>query len=265
MLDSATIEILMSKFLIGTLIFIRVSGMMVSAPLFRSIAIIPQVKIFLSAIIALSMTAAFWKEQPVIEFHLWFLALLAIKEFMLGALMGFAANMVFNAVRMGGGLIDFEMGYQTSSLFDPSSNNPTLIGELKELIALMIFLILNGHHQLIESIYASIRAVPLTTFQMSESTYMILIKLITTMFILAVKISSPVLVALFCANLALALLARVAPQTNIFVISFQMKVLIGLLVLMVSMPLMIYLIKWALGTIQNESMQIIMTLYPGRI
>ena len=262
--DSATIEQLLSKFTIGLLILIRITGLFSSAPLYRSMAIIPQVKVFLAVIIAVSMTEIYWQDQPHIEFHLWYIAILALKEFFFGVLIGFAANMVFNAVRMAGGLIDFEMGFQAASLFDPTNNNQTLIGELKDLIALMLFLVLNGHHQLIESLYVSMRAVPLTTFVMTEPAYMLLIKLATTVFILSVKIAAPVLVALFCANLALALLARVAPQTNIFIVSFQVKVAVGLLMMMASVPILVYVIKWALTNMQNETMEMIMALYPGK-
>jgi len=263
--DAETIQILMSKFIIGILIFIRITGMFVSAPLFKSMAIPPQVKVFLAILIAAVMTNYYWMDQPAIEFHLWYIAVLALKEFFLGAIIGFSANIVFNAARMAGGLIDFEMGFQAASIFDPTNTNPTLIGELKDLIALMLFLILNVHHQLIETIYASIRAVPLTTFEMTESSYILLIKFISTVFILAIKIAAPVLIALFCANLSLALLARVAPQTNIFIISFQVKVAVGLVMLAASVPMMVYVIKWALGNMQEQTMQMLMALYPPRI
>ncbi|HRP01304.1 MAG TPA: flagellar biosynthetic protein FliR [Candidatus Kapabacteria bacterium] len=263
--DAGTISILYTKFMIGILIFVRISGMFLTAPFFKSIAIMPQIKVFLAALIAVSMTDAYWQSQPTFDFHLWSLVFYVFKEFTVGAIIGFSANMVFHSARMAGGLIDFEMGFQAASVFDPASNNPTLIGELKDLIALMMFLIINGHHQLIEVVYASIRAVPLTTFAFSEPTYLLLIKYITTVFILAIKIAAPVLIALFSTNLALALLARVAPQTNIFIVSFQLKVAVGLLMLFVSVPLLVYVIKWALGSMQEQSMQMIMTLYPPRV
>lgn len=263
--DSGTIEILYSKFIIGLLVFIRVGGIFILAPFFKNMAIPAQVKIMLAIIISAFMTQTYWQSQPTIDFHLWNLVLLILKEILIGLMIGFAANIVFDATRMAGGLIDFEMGFQAASVFDPSSSSPTLVGELKELIVLMLFLILNGHHQLIETLFASIRAVPLTTFNFSESTYMLLIKLVTTVFILAIKIAAPVLIALFSANLALALLARIAPQTNIFIISFQVKIAVGLLMLFVSIPLLVYVIKWALGNMQEQTLQLIMTLYPGRV
>jgi len=265
MLDQATIHLLTSKFLIGTLIFIRVLGVFAAAPFFKATAIIPQVKIFLAALIAVAVTSAFWSSQPVIDFHLWFVALLVIKEFLLGLIIGFAAHAVFFAARFAGGVIDIEMGYQTAVMFDPANTTPTIVGEFKELIALMLFLVMNGHHHIIEAAYASVRAVPLTTFTITESTTQLLAKYAVTVFILAIKIASPILVALFCTNLALALLARIAPQTNIFILSFQVKVAVGILMLFISVPMVIYILKWALGSVQSVTFEILLSMYPERV
>ncbi len=238
--------------------------MLVAAPFFKTLTIIPQAKIFLAVILSVWITAAFWKEQPAIEFHLWWMAVLVFKEFLVGAAIGFAANTVFFAARFAGGLIDFDMGYQTAMMFNQAAS-PTLVGEIKELATIMLFLFLGGHHYLIEGVYASIRAVPLTTMAFTGSTVELLIKMATTVLILGVKIASPILIALFLTNLALALLARVAPQTNIFILSFQLKVFVGLIVLIGAVPLFIYVIKIALGSVQSEMYQMILSLNPTRV
>ena len=156
------------------------------------------------------------------------------------------------------------MGYQTSLLFNEESA-PTLIGELKDVATLMVYLVINGHHYLLEGIYASIRAVPLTTFTITESTIELLIKITLTVFIIGIKIAAPVLVALFLVNLALALLARIAPQTNIFILSFQAKIAVGLIILFITVPLFIMLVKYSLESTQGEMMKILMSLNPGRV
>jgi len=62
-------------------LFVRILGLMVVGPFFKSPSIITQVKVYLSAIIAVILTSAFWSEQPIIDFHPWYLALLVIKSF----------------------------------------------------------------------------------------------------------------------------------------------------------------------------------------
>jgi flagellar biosynthetic protein FliR len=258
--DTATIEFFYQKFMIGALIFVRVLAVMTAAPFFKNSAVIPQVKIFFAGVIAVLMTVSFGMEQPVIDFHLWNLAVLVIKEFLAGVAIGFAVHLVFHAARFAGGILDIEMGYQTALLFDQNTTTPTLIGNLKEFAVLMLFLIFNGHHYLIESVFASLRIVPLTEFALSDASVRALTTYAASVFIIAIKMSAPVLVALFCTNLSLALLARVAPQTNIFILSFQLKVAVGLIMLLISVPLMIYIMKWALNNFQQEAMRMLMTM-----
>jgi len=265
MLDSATITILMSKFLIGLLIFFRVSGFLFTAPMFQQSVIIPHIKIMLGILLTLILTSTFWDDQPKIDMHLWLLTILAFKEIMIGIAIGFSAQLVFFAARFAGGLIDFDMGFHTSMLFDPASATPTLIGELKELVVLMVFLVINGHHYLIEALFISMRAVPINTFAVTESTVKLLAEFSTSIFIIAIKIAAPVLLALFITNLALALLARIAPQTNIFVLSFQVKVAVGLVLLFITAPMLVYVTKYSLQNFQDLTMRLLMSLNPGRV
>lgn len=265
MVDSGAIYVLTGKFLVGVLFFIRILGFMTTSPIFRNPAVFPQMKVMIGVILAISITNIFWEEQPDIDFHLWYMILLVLKEFFVGIIIGFSYNLVFFAARFAGGILDFDMGYQTSLLFSPDSGSPTLIGELKDLATLMLFLFINGHHFMIEGLYASIRAVPITTFEITGTSVQLLIKFTTTIFIIGMKMAAPVLVALFLTNLALALLARVAPQTNIFILSFQLKIAIGLIVLFLSVPLFVMVAKYSLETMETEAMRLILSLNPGRV
>jgi flagellar biosynthetic protein FliR len=259
--DVADINFLTGKFIIGLLLFIRLMGMFIAGPFFRSNAILPQTKVFLAVIMAASLASAGWQQQPLIEFDIYALLFIVLKEFFVGALIGFSANMVFYAARFAGGLLDFEIGYQTGLMFS-SEDLPTLLGELKEMIVLMLFLFINGHHFLIESIYMSVKAIPITTFEFTEPAYLVLIRMATSVLILGMKMAAPVLVALFMTNLGLVLLARVAPQTNIFILSFQLKVVVGLLVLLASIPLFVMAAKYSLDTMERETLTLLKLLNP---
>lgn len=265
MLNSGTLNILTAKFIIGALFFVRISGLMVAGPFFKHQAIPVPVKVALAAIFSMIVTSAYWEQQPQFDFHLWNLVFLVIKEFLVGVSIGYAADIVFQAATFAGGLIDFDMGYHTAMLFDANSTTPTLIGEMYSIIALMLFLFLNGHHFLIESIFASARAVPLTYFAVTDSTVNLLTRLVTSAMIIGIKMSAPVLIALFLTNLALALLARIAPQTNIFILSFQLKIAIGLLVMISTVPLFMMVTKYFLTAMETETMKLLMSLNPTRV
>jgi flagellar biosynthetic protein FliR len=57
-------------------------------------------------------------------------------------------------------------------------------------------------------------------------------------FLIVFKIAAPVVVALFLTNVALALMARVAPQMNVFIIGLPLQVAVGLTMMAISLPLL---------------------------
>lgn len=264
MIDSGAITYFSTKFIFGLLIFIRVSAMIFAAPVFSHAAVQPMLKIGLAAVVAMMLTAAFADKQPAIDTHIWSLSLLVVKEFLIGAAIGFSTAMILYAVEFAGGLLDFDIGFQTSLLFDSNSSAPTLIGLLKMMVTLMVFLGLNGHHFLLEALAASFVAVPLDSFGVTTSAVDTLLRLVTNVTIIAIKIASPILLSLLLVNISLALLSRVAPQLNVFVLSFQVKVAVGLIMLFVTIPLFVMIAKTAITFFQNETYTVIMTLNPKR-
>ncbi len=262
--DQLTLDLFQERFVVGLLFFVRVTGLMVVAPFFSNTGIMPTVKVALAAAIALLMSVAFGEEQPAVQVEPMNLLVLVFKEALVGIIIGYCSNLMFQAVRFAGGLADFDMGYQTAALFNLNLNSPTLVGEVKWLVAMMLFLVLNGHHFLIEATYASVTIIPVTTFSLSGPTAELLIGLVTTMFLIGVKIAAPILIALFITNLALALLARVAPQINIFILSFQFKIIIGLLVLMLTAPIFIIVVKNALELFEGRIMDVLMSIKAAR-
>ena len=265
MVDSNSIYMFTGKFLIGALIFIRVMGFMTAAPIFNNVGIPMMMKILFSVILSVSITSAFWDKQIQIDIHAWYLVFLVLKEFVCGLAIGFAVSVVFWGARMAGGLIDFDMGYHTSAIFSAPETSPTLIGELYYMMALILFFSINGHHFMIEAMFASFKAVPLTLFAITGSTVKVMVQLATEVLIVAIKIAAPILIAMFLTNLALSLLARVAPQTNIFSLSFSIKIVVGLLVLFATAPLTGMVIKQMLQVIDKEVMKFILTLNPSRV
>ncbi|MBL7999641.1 MAG: flagellar biosynthetic protein FliR, partial [Candidatus Kapabacteria bacterium] len=258
--DAALLNTLMAKFLVGSLLFVRVTALMFSGPVFGSLGVEPQVKVFLSAMLALVMTMAYSGSQPPITLDAWGIIPLALKEIMVGSIIGYSASLIMNAARFAGGILDFEIGFQTALLFDANAGVPTLLGELKSMMITMIFLFLNGHHFLIESIFASAQIIPIDGFVMGKNALDMIVRIVTVTMIVAVKIASPVLVALFLTNLSLALLSRVAPQMNIFALSMHVKIVVGLLSLFVSVPLIVLLMKHVLGIFESEVMKVLLSI-----
>jgi flagellar biosynthetic protein FliR len=261
MIDSLTIFLLSGKFIIGLLFFVRVTGLFIAAPMFKANIIPMQMKVIIGIIMAMSLTSAFWKEQPVIDFDLFYLVFLVFKELMVGFLIGFSVSLVFYASRFAGGLLDFDIGYQTSAMF-MSNDSPSLLGEIYEMTILMIFLAINGHYFLFEALFQSVKVVPIGKFEFSQELLNQVMYMIKQFMIIGIKMAGPVMVSLFLTNLALSLLARVAPQANIFALSFQFKIGIGLMVLMLSAPLIAMVGKNSLIFMNSEIINMILKFNP---
>ncbi|MDR0926341.1 MAG: flagellar biosynthetic protein FliR [Ignavibacteria bacterium] len=264
-MDAEFLAITQDKLIIGMLILTRISGLFVTAIFFGHNAVPISVKAALTLILALIMTPLFFDAAPHIKFDLLNMALLVFKEFLVGALLGFSSNIVYWAARFGGGIVDMDIGYQASLMFDATAGAPTLVGEFYAMGTLMIFLFLNGHHFLIESLFLSMKIVPITTFTITQSTLSLLFTTISSFMVLGMKIAAPVMVTLFNVNLALILLSKAAPQMNVFMLSFQIKVAAGIFILVASVPLIGIVSKQALELMQTNITTFLMSLNPALV
>jgi flagellar biosynthetic protein FliR len=111
------------------------------------------------------------------------------------------------------------------------------------LFGILIFLVIDGHHFVIEALALSFRAIPVGGVIVSQPFADQLVSMTGLMFVVAVKLAAPVLVALFLTNISLAVMARVMPQANIMAVSFPLTIAVGIVVLSSSIPLLVYMFK----------------------
>lgn len=233
-----------TDFVAVLLIFMRILGVLIASPIFGSNSIPVIVRILLSAFIAyiafLSLdTNSFPKEVEFLP-----LAVYGVKEIITGLIIGFALNMVFYAVSYAGLLIGFDMGLSMAIVFNPGQETEeNIIGQALNIMAIFVFFIINGHHYLISATVASFKIIPIGKFVINEPTYQLLIKYTGAVFILAVKIASPIMISYFLIVLAEGILARVIPQMQIFFVAQPLVTGIGYLLLIVALPIYVYFLK----------------------
>jgi flagellar biosynthetic protein FliR len=219
------------------LILFRISGMLVSAPLFnmRSVPMQPKIGLaFTMALILFPLYSANLKvPTDLIQF-----AVMGIQEVILGLMIGFVANLFFIGLQMAGEFISFQMGLSVANILDPVTQAQVpVIGQFFFYFAALLFLSLNIHHALILGVGESFKAVPLGTFftdggMMAER----FIKLTSEMFVTAMVIGVPIMGILLVLEIALSFVAKVMPQMNIFMVGIPLKVGVGLILIMVSLP-----------------------------
>lgn len=224
------------------LIFIRVVGIFISAPVLSSARIPPHTKVGLAILIALVLQPVVGLTPLTLPGNVLSYLALVVKEAVVGVSIGFVANMVFSAVQMAGEIADLQTGYAFAGLVDPYTGERTsMVGQFQVMMAWLVFLAVNGHHLLLKAVADSFQVLPLGSISVNEKIINGVMSLSSHIFLIALQIGAPIIGAVLLADLALGLLARTVPQLNILVIGFPIKMVMGLIVLMLALPLTIAL------------------------
>lgn len=254
-------EVYVGQFLIFLMLFARVTAMIVVAPVLGHLSVPVQVKVAIGLFLAFVMFPIARETAPVLTAELVPLVLMILKEVAVGLIIGFAAGLIFAGVRFAGELISMDMGIAMAQMFDPETNRQSsVISEAMYIMLLLVFLLMNGHHFVLEAMQLSFAAVPIGDVSFTAPASAMMIKMTGLTFVIAVKLAAPVIVSMFLINLALSILARVMPQMNIFAVAFPLKIGVGLFALMAAVPLLVFVFKKMLTDFQGNLMQLVKLL-----
>jgi flagellar biosynthesis protein FliR len=221
----------------GLLIFARVAGIFGSAPILSSPRIPLFPKIGLAVMMALVLFPVAGGLQNGLPTQTLPFIFLALKEAVVGLVIGFIANLLFTAIHIAGQLIDMQTGFAFAGIIDPNTGNHSAIaGEFQSILAWMLFLSVNGHHMLLNGVAESFRALPLGTFTAGAGLLDGVLVLSSRIFVIALQIGAPIVGAVLLSDLGLALLSRTIPQMNVFVLGFPIKMALGMILLLLSLP-----------------------------
>lgn len=244
---------LVGQFVVLFLIFIRIVAMLFTAPLFSSNSLPVFSRLILSLAIAYIMF--FTLPSQTIDYNagLPFLAFMGFKEAITGMIMGFSLNFVFYGISFAAMQMGMDMGLNMAQVLDPSTEiENNVLGQLLNVSAVVIFLIINGHHYLIKGLAVSFRVIPLGHYTINESVYLLLLKGSAGVFIIAVKISAPVMVAFFLLHTAVGIIARIIPQMQVFFVIQPVQLMLGLALMASGIPLFLYIIRFLLEQTENN-------------
>lgn len=244
------------------LILMRVSAILIMMPIFGERVVPAQVKAALSIIIAiivypvLNLPPAQAPTDSTI--HL----LLAMGgEILIGIVIGFVARVVFAAVQTAGELMGFQMGVAISNVIDPiSSTQVSILSEFLYLVALLIFVAVDGHHIFLSAITESYRAIPALGGMFGADAAREITLLTRDVFVTGLRLAAPVIAVVFFVNVALGLIARTVPQINVFIVGFPLQVFVGLLFLGLAMPFIIALISNEIGGVWGEIKRLLLAM-----
>uniref|UniRef100_Q47I14 Flagellar biosynthetic protein FliR n=1 Tax=Dechloromonas aromatica (strain RCB) TaxID=159087 RepID=Q47I14_DECAR len=213
----------------------RILGFIAAAPLWSTAGIPRRTRLILAISIAVAITPTLPPMpgvQPGSLPGLWILA----QQMLIGIGMGFAAKIVFTAFDIAGEFISFQMGLGFATFYDPLNSSQTpVITEFISLIALLLFLSMNGHLLYLATLAQSFSAIPVSATPLGASSWLNLAELGSKIFSAGLLLSLPIIVALMITNVALAVLTRAAPQLNLFALGFPLTLMGGFVALAISL------------------------------
>lgn len=172
----------------------------------------------------------------------------AISEATMGLILAFGVRMLLASVQLAGQFMSFQMGFSMARAVDPTTGTQsTSLSQFLYIFTLLVFFSIDGHHVFVRALATSFYIVPPNGFSLNPSLSYLLIKTSSQMFLIALKIAAPMMIALFLSNLCLGIVARTVPQVNILMIGFPVNICLGLiffgLILANLSPFLIDLIK----------------------
>ncbi len=238
-----------------TLVFLRISALLIMIPIIGERNVPLRVKGGLAILISLLVSPTVHADLNSLhaEDEIFALAIAMVGEIMIGVVIGLTTKIIFAGIQFAGEMIGIQIGFSIVNVIDPvSSTQVSIISEFQYLIALLIYLAIDAHHSLIFAIVDSYRIVSPFSYHFSGSLMKHILILSKELFVLAIKISAPIMAVLLFTNVALGVVARTVPQINIFIVGFPIQITVGLIVFGLTAPVFVFVVQKVLSGLNIE-------------
>ncbi len=219
--------------------FLRALALFTAIPVFSQRAVPMRVRIALAFFLALGAQASLPPDMPAPPLDSAAALALVAQQLLIGLSLGFAVRVVFAAVELAGELIGLEMGLNFAGFFDPiSASQGTASGRFFGTLVAFLFVIINGHLAVLAALVQSFVAFPVGPEPFAFLARMQPQAWGAQIFSLGLWMALPIVGMLLFINLVLGIVARVAPQINVFAVGFPVTLGVGLLGMLLTLPLL---------------------------
>jgi len=230
------------------LVFLRTVTALAVLPVFGHVAFPAMTKAGLAGLISLLLVPVLASRMPAPSGTMMDFFLLAMRETVCGLLLGFAGHFVFYAVEIAGQLVGFQAGFSVVASIDPNTESQsTVITQFYNIVALLVFVTINGHHYLLQALTDSFRVIPVGTLHVDGRLSQWTLQVVTGVMADGIRLAAPLMVTLFLADVGLGILTRVAPTLNVFVLGFPLKVAITLLMIAMTLGAVVTIFTGQVG------------------
>lgn len=216
--------------------FLRIGACLMVAPVFGASYVPPRVRIVLAG--ALTLVAL--PLLPPVEGLTVLSAdgiITTVEQIIIGVALGFALQLMFDALTLGGQIIANGMGLGFAFNIDPLRGVTTpALGQFYSLLGVLVFLSLDGHIALIDTLITSFRGLPIGPRGFGPAALQSLADWGDQLFLGALRVALPGMTALLVINLAFGVMARAAPALNLFAVGFPITLIFGFVIVLLGLP-----------------------------
>lgn len=228
----------------GIYVFARMIGFFRFAPVFNRKEVPGLVKLGLAFLMTIVITSLVKPQVMGMEDSL---ILSILLNFVVGAILGYMAQLILLAVDAGADMINMQMGLSSAMVLDPTSNSQvSILTKLFSLFGVLIFIHLGGVYWLIKAFLRSFEIFPLfaTSFDLKTLVNMdYLIEMSSNVLYMGLQIASPILLATLGQDIILGVISKTAPQVNVFQLSFLFKPVLGAAIMVWILPMLLNVIS----------------------
>jgi len=230
-------ELVVGKLLGFAMVLTRISAFFLVVPVFSWKTIPVRVKVAMTVLVSIFFLMITPLSIDTNRVSALKVVLLIANEATYGLALGLVATVIFSVVKFSGRIIERQMGLAMAQILDPLTGERTQpLSSLLEMIFIILFLAVNGHHSFLLIISQSYEAFPAGSIPTIAVLAGGVIKAGSTMLLLGLRLAAPILAAFLLLMVVLAVLARIVPEMNILFISLTLRVGLGLLMVAIFLP-----------------------------
>jgi flagellar biosynthetic protein FliR len=215
--------------------FVRIGACLMVAPVFGAGYVPARVRLVLA--FAIAMLVGPLVPVPQVDLLSIASALITVQQIVIGVALGFALQIVFDAVGLAGQLLANSIGLSFAFNQDPLRGVSTpVVGQLYVLLVVLTFLALDGHLALIETLVDGLRTLPPGAGGLGANALWSLVLWSGQVVYGALAVALPGMTAMLIVNLAFGVMSRAAPTLNLFAVGFPVTLAFGLVVVLLSLP-----------------------------
>lgn len=255
-------SVALKEFELFILILTRISTFVYAAPFFNTSGIPQRVKVgFSTAFSLLIYTMGIGKGytyQGVLEY-----AAIVICEAVVGIVLGMISSLCIQIIMFAGHIMDVDMGLSMATLFDPTTRAQVgIMGNLYYYLLSLMLTVSGLYRYLVGAIADTYEVIPIGKVSFHASLYNIIVDFLGKYFVIGFRIALPMFASILLLNCILGILARIAPQMNMFVLGMQLKIFVGIAVIMFTIIMLPAVSNYIFQMIRSIMVTVVNALAP---